>query len=116
MTKKITAFSLLPFFLISALYLCPCKVVFASPTHNCCDKMKNCPSKNEAKGMKNLLSSFSLQEGQNLNVFPQVFSQPVHYEINQNIVRTVQNFQAVSFDYSSSSPPDLFIKHAALLI
>jgi len=78
--------------------------------------MKDCPSKDGAKGIKNLLSSFSLQEGQNLNVVPDVFSQPVHYEVNPDTLHTVQDFHAVLFDYSSSSPPDLFIKHAALLI
>ena len=117
MTKKIIAFNLLPFFLISAIYLCPCKAAYAAETHKCCDKMKDCPSKDGAKGIKNLLSSFSLQESQNLNVVPDVFSQPVHYELNQDTVLTAQNFHAVLFNYSSSpSPPDLFIKHSALLI
>ena len=117
MTKKIIAFALLPFFLIGALYLCPCKAAFAAETHKCCDKMKDCPSKDGTKGIKNLLSFFSLQESQNLNAVPGVFSQPVHYEINQDTVHTAQDFHAVLFNYSSSpSPPDLFIKHAALLI
>jgi hypothetical protein len=116
MKKKLTALSLLSFFLIGTLYLCPCKAAFAAETHKCCDKMKDCPSKDGSKGIKSLLSSFSLQESQNLNAVPDVFSQPVHYEINQDTVHTAQDFHAIPFDYPSSSPPDLFIKHAALLI
>lgn len=116
MTKKIIALALLPFFLIGALYLCPCKAAFAAETHKCCDKMKNCPLKDGTKGIKNLLSSFSPQESQKLNAIPDGFSQPIQYEINEDTVQTAQDFHAILFDHSALSPPDLFIKHASLLI
>lgn len=121
MTKKIFAFSLLPIFLVSALYLCPCKALFASLSHNkshsCCDKMKDCPLKDQTKGMKSLLSSFSVQEGQNLSNFSSVFFHTISYELNLETTTVHQNFHVTALlPYATSSPPDLFIKHSALLI
>jgi len=117
---KKTAILTLSFFVIGSLYLCPCKAAFASSPapHNCCDKMSNCPSKKETKGMKNLLSSFSTPPLQDrLSDFYDVFARPVVYEINQSYTDSPQFFYPHEIgSFPDSSPPDLFIKYASLLI
>src|SRR3989338_8594517 len=105
MLKKSGVLSLLPFFLLSAIYLCPCKVTFASSlaetlphcerldkgdkSHNCCDRMANCPKK-ETSGIKNLLSTFAAFPSQDHISDLNAFAQPIVYEINQTLTDTPQ--------------------------
>lgn len=63
MKKASVFFTILIPFLVSALYLCPCKVSaaenisLAQRSHDCCERMKNCPVPKEAsKGMQSMLS------------------------------------------------------------
>jgi hypothetical protein len=120
--KTITLFAILIPFFISAVYLCPCKVgvisksISLSRSHDCCERMKNCPApKGQSKGMMSMLS---------------VLQQPdARVEVPARIAEAIADLtdlqdlpviESLPFEFNlhlqTHSPPELYLKHSVLLI
>ncbi len=112
-------------FLISAVYLCPCKISASARTqflsqshdHDCCKRMKNCPApKEKSKGLMSMLSVAHHQDGR-VEV-PQHLSEIkidfVAAQLEPVIKMAFSSF--LDFSLQTHSPPQLYLKHSVLLI
>lgn len=124
MTKKGYVFIVLAAFLTGFLYLCPCAVAMdsnadhAPDSGRCCDRMPNCPQKEEEPtGIKILISAFSDNTPRS-HVFhpfpPDIWK--FHGNFRQELLIEKLFLFPADFVIGSPSPPALFIKHSTLLI
>jgi len=128
-TGKTLTIVMLGIFTGLALYLCPCSFaepasglhITKAPMHDCCEGMSECPLKNQnTPGMKSFLDSFShdSRSGQafDLDLTPLRLSSQILSPILDNVHLPVALNHRLELQIFKSNPPDLFIKHASLLI
>lgn len=121
--KAILLFAILIPFLVSAVYLCPCKVMgaskgtFLAQSHDCCDRMKNCPSpKGKSKGIMSMLPALHhpdsrVEVPQHLTEIAVDFA-----DVQVQPVIRISSLPISDAPLQTHSPPELYLKHSVLLI
>lgn len=125
MKKTITIFTILIPFLISAVYLCPCKVsasvrtefLSQSQDHDCCKRMKNCPApKEKSKGLMSMLSVAHHQDGR-VEVLQHLSEIRIDFvDAQPRPAIKIVSSPLSDLSLQTHSPPELYLKHSVLLI
>lgn len=126
MTKSWIVFIVSATFLISALYLCPCKVVSVaertkflsqSHDHDCCERMKNCPMpKEKSKGLMSMLSVAHHQDGRVEGTHRLTEIKIDFVDVQLEPVIKIASVSLSDSHLQTHSPPELYLKHSSLLI